>query len=486
MVSMTDRTACPVPFWWSWMTIVASAAWLSACAPTWSRAWPTTTTRRSGSRSRAVAMACPSMLRPHNGCSTFGRVDFIRVPSPAARTMTAAGRLALTPQGSSDRCRYDGAVTCLFTCPSLGGYRQVAEPGPHSLRQGEGDVGLPGPAVARGERGHTGPVAARDQRVPARRNVAEREAPVLADGGGGDLGTDLIGQRDLGAGEGRVTVGGQHRADHAAGRGQLHVVLGQLAFFHRDLLGQRGVGGRRHDQGVLALGQLAEAVRAVGPGGHRAGDLAPGVGHGHGGVPDRLAGAAGPDRAGQAAATPQHDVVAGGWCPGADTMTRYDPAPGAARVYCPAVSVWATATWRPDMSARVTAAPGMDPPSAVRTRPLTGTCSNCSTELIPRAPYRVAMSDRAGRRRPRPQRVPGSAPRAHQARAAPRTGAGSCRRPGPPPRWPRRWSPRRRPTPARGRRPPARARHRPGRSAGTSRRRRWSRWPRSRHCCWRR
>ena len=33
--------------------------------------------------------------------------------------MTAAGRLALTPQGSSDRCRYDGAVTWPFTHPSL-------------------------------------------------------------------------------------------------------------------------------------------------------------------------------------------------------------------------------------------------------------------------------------------------------------------------------------------------------------------------------
>ena len=126
---MTERTACPVPPWWSWITILASGASPVACAPTWSRAWPTTTISRSGSRSWAAAMACPSMLRPHSGCSTFGRVDFIRVPSPAARMMTAAGRLAVTPQGSSDRYRYAGAVTYLFTCPSLGGYRQVAQPG---------------------------------------------------------------------------------------------------------------------------------------------------------------------------------------------------------------------------------------------------------------------------------------------------------------------------------------------------------------------
>ena len=37
------------------------------------------------------------MLRPHSSCRTLGSCDFIRVPSPAARTITAAGRLTLTP-----------------------------------------------------------------------------------------------------------------------------------------------------------------------------------------------------------------------------------------------------------------------------------------------------------------------------------------------------------------------------------------------------
>src|SRR5690242_4941340 len=36
------------------------------------------------------------MLRPHRECSTFGMRDLIRVPSPAARTMTATGRGWLT------------------------------------------------------------------------------------------------------------------------------------------------------------------------------------------------------------------------------------------------------------------------------------------------------------------------------------------------------------------------------------------------------
>src|SRR5213595_2189833 len=36
------------------------------------------------------------MLRPHREYSTFGVRDLIRVPSPAARTMTATGRGWLT------------------------------------------------------------------------------------------------------------------------------------------------------------------------------------------------------------------------------------------------------------------------------------------------------------------------------------------------------------------------------------------------------
>src|SRR5258708_26367252 len=36
------------------------------------------------------------MLAPQIGCSTFGSWDFIRVPAPAARMTTAAGRLTVT------------------------------------------------------------------------------------------------------------------------------------------------------------------------------------------------------------------------------------------------------------------------------------------------------------------------------------------------------------------------------------------------------
>src|ERR1700722_12747647 len=78
------------------------------------------------------------MLRPQRGCSTFGICDFIRVPSPAARTMTATGRGALTRLVSSGIARtYPGftdlgnvgtqvATTSVFTRPSPAGYRLVA------------------------------------------------------------------------------------------------------------------------------------------------------------------------------------------------------------------------------------------------------------------------------------------------------------------------------------------------------------------------
>ena len=57
-------------------------------ASTCSASFPTTTRRRAGSRARAERRTCPSIGTPHSSCSTFARLDFIRVPWPAARTMT--------------------------------------------------------------------------------------------------------------------------------------------------------------------------------------------------------------------------------------------------------------------------------------------------------------------------------------------------------------------------------------------------------------
>src|SRR6266699_3224668 len=76
------------------------------------------------------------MLAPQIGCSTFGSWDFIRVPAPAARMTTAAGRLTVTWRCSSIGCCVAGpplapvsvrtgheARTRPFTCPTLEGYR---------------------------------------------------------------------------------------------------------------------------------------------------------------------------------------------------------------------------------------------------------------------------------------------------------------------------------------------------------------------------
>src|ERR1039457_3658313 len=101
--------------------------------------------RRPGSSSLAAATTCSSIVRPHTTCSTFGVRVFIRVPSPAARMMTAAGPLPLTRLGSSvsvqarggemrppghrrvgPRRLAGGAVPRRFTLPTSAGYRPVA------------------------------------------------------------------------------------------------------------------------------------------------------------------------------------------------------------------------------------------------------------------------------------------------------------------------------------------------------------------------
>src|ERR1022692_849045 len=94
--SITVRTAGPLPPRRSCTTTVASGACSASSVPTSPCAWPVTTIRRAGESSRAVARTWPSMVLPQTLCRTFGVRVFIRVPSPAARMMTAAGPLALT------------------------------------------------------------------------------------------------------------------------------------------------------------------------------------------------------------------------------------------------------------------------------------------------------------------------------------------------------------------------------------------------------
>ena len=96
--SQATRTACPVPSWVSWTASTASGTSDSMCAPTCSRWWPTTATIRVGSRAAAACRTCPIMLRPAIGCSTFVVFDLIRVPPPAARTITVTSLDTLTPR----------------------------------------------------------------------------------------------------------------------------------------------------------------------------------------------------------------------------------------------------------------------------------------------------------------------------------------------------------------------------------------------------
>ena len=89
--SQATRTACPVPSWVSWTASTASGSSSWMCGPTCSRWLPTTATTRCGSSAVTASSTCAIMLRPAMGCSTFMVFDFIRVPPPAARTMTVTG-----------------------------------------------------------------------------------------------------------------------------------------------------------------------------------------------------------------------------------------------------------------------------------------------------------------------------------------------------------------------------------------------------------
>ena len=68
--------------------------------------------RGSAPVARAARMAWPTSVTPPIGCSTLGVEDFIRVPSPAARTMTAAGRGVLTREDSRCAAGCHGTPSC--------------------------------------------------------------------------------------------------------------------------------------------------------------------------------------------------------------------------------------------------------------------------------------------------------------------------------------------------------------------------------------
>src|SRR5579859_8035179 len=59
------------------------------------------------------------MLAPQIGWSTFGSCDFIRVPAPAARTTTAAGRLTVTWRCSLIGCCVAGRALAPLQSPPV-------------------------------------------------------------------------------------------------------------------------------------------------------------------------------------------------------------------------------------------------------------------------------------------------------------------------------------------------------------------------------
>ena len=116
--SSATRTAWPVPFCCSCTTASAAGAIAARCSVTRSRPCPTTTTRCSGSRPATEARTCPRRLRPAISWRTFGVVDTMRVPSPAARTTTADGRGLLTR--ASLLSRWAGEAGSPYPAPGPG------------------------------------------------------------------------------------------------------------------------------------------------------------------------------------------------------------------------------------------------------------------------------------------------------------------------------------------------------------------------------
>ena len=69
------------------------------CGPTCSRWLPTTATTPVRLDAATAVRTWPIMLRPAIGCRTFMVFDFIRVPPPAARTMTVTVLVVLMLPG---------------------------------------------------------------------------------------------------------------------------------------------------------------------------------------------------------------------------------------------------------------------------------------------------------------------------------------------------------------------------------------------------
>ena len=74
------------------MTTFAPGATFSASAATLSRSGPTTTAMSPAAPSATAESVCASIERPASSCSTLGRAERMRTPSPAASTMVRQRR----------------------------------------------------------------------------------------------------------------------------------------------------------------------------------------------------------------------------------------------------------------------------------------------------------------------------------------------------------------------------------------------------------
>ncbi len=96
-------TACAVPRRSRCSKICACGA--IACAALVTAAWPgpTTTAISPPPASTAAVRTCASRLRPPIACSTFGSVERMRVPSPAASTMAKQVRRSMRISAHAER-----------------------------------------------------------------------------------------------------------------------------------------------------------------------------------------------------------------------------------------------------------------------------------------------------------------------------------------------------------------------------------------------
>src|SRR4029434_7367747 len=144
----TWRSACAVPSCGCWR-----ANCTFVCPPKWARTasapCPTTTVSVSGESASDIRMTRFSMEPPGTRWSTFGWLDFIRVPWPAARITTWMGVGLIEASERTQELNPDASCTSYATPKIFGVFDGSVK---DSDRQGERLRGLahrlaPGPAA---------------------------------------------------------------------------------------------------------------------------------------------------------------------------------------------------------------------------------------------------------------------------------------------------------------------------------------------------